>query len=179
MDNDVTKKQIILKCQRMLRAEMKVLLHEPALVNNDVSIANSADYTWDGLYSILQHKSPLLTSFLSTCIPKNSSRRKNILIQCIAILINSHHRSTIIQAVMSVILYLGHAGKEARFTTPLYISWCIIQQTQVYTRLQKMGMCLSSVSTRGIIDSLGKDHDNTVLDWVENLIPCTPMSHVS
>ena len=175
MDNDATKKQIVLKCKRMLRAEVKGLLHEPTFVNNDASIAYS-DYTWDRLYSMLERRSPLLTSFLSSCIPKSSSRRKNILIQCIAILLNSHNRSTVIQVVISVILYLGHAGKEVRF---FLCTFCDDYLLQVFIRLQKMGICLSSVSTRRVIDSLGKDHDRTVLDWVENLIPCTPMSHVS
>ena len=39
-ENDAINKQLILKNQRILLAEMKVLLSEPPLVNNDVTMAS-------------------------------------------------------------------------------------------------------------------------------------------
>eukprot|EP00731_Ephydatia_muelleri_P005134 Em0002g1310a len=137
-------------------AEMKALYSEQALLNNDLNIATLSTFTWDRLSLILHQKAPVLLGFLNSCIPRGSKRRKPILVVCIAILINSHRRTTVIQAIASVILNLGHAGK------------------QVYTRLQQFGICLSSYGTRHVVEKLGVDHDSAVLQWMEHLLPSTP-----
>ena len=40
---------------------------------------------------------------------------------------------------------------------------------QVYTRLQKLGICLSHMATLTAVDQIGRDHDKPVLDWVHKL----------
>ena len=40
---------------------------------------------------------------------------------------------------------------------------------QAYTRLQKLGVCMSHRSTLRMVDSLGKDHDEVVRKWQEEL----------
>ena len=50
---------------------------------------------------------------------------------------------------------------------------------QVYTRLEKFGLCLSSKSTLKLLDTLGMRHDEEVMEWVTALQVLTPTSHVS
>ena len=44
----------------------------------------------------------------------------------------------------------------------------------MFTRLQKLGISLSSSGTLRVIDKLGERHDEEVLKWVENLLPYVP-----
>ena len=48
----------------------------------------------------------------------------------------------------------------------------------MYTRLQKLGLCLSINSTLKLLDILGADHDRIVKDWVTALSKLTASSHV-
>ena len=50
---------------------------------------------------------------------------------------------------------------------------------QVYTRLEKTGLCLSRMGTWTLIDMLGRRHDEEVMKWVTALQVLTPTSHVS
>ena len=39
----------------------------------------------------------------------------------------------------------------------------------MYTRLQRLGLCLSYQGTLNAVDEVGKDHDSELLEWVEEL----------
>ena len=117
IENTEVRQRLILRFNRLLQAEMKALYSEQALLNNDLNIATLSTFTWDRLSLILHQKAPVLLGFLNSCIPRGSKRRNPILVVCIAILINSHRRTTVIQAIASVILYLGHAGKQVRLVS--------------------------------------------------------------
>lgn len=40
---------------------------------------------------------------------------------------------------------------------------------QVFTRLQRLGICLSHKATLNIVDRMGEHHDEKVLQWVQDL----------
>lgn len=67
LQNEVTKKQLVLKCQRMLRDEMKVLFSKPTLVLNDLDMHALSKYTFDELCSLLPTKAPLING-ISLCL---------------------------------------------------------------------------------------------------------------
>ena len=48
----------------------------------------------------------------------------------------------------------------------------------MYTRLEKIDLCLSSMSTWKLLDTLGMRHDDEVMEWVTALQVITPTSHV-
>ena len=48
----------------------------------------------------------------------------------------------------------------------------------MYSRLQKLGLCLSITSTLKPLDVLGTDHYHIVMDWVKELSKLTTTSHV-
>ena len=39
----------------------------------------------------------------------------------------------------------------------------------MYTRLQRLGLCLSHQGTLNTVDEMGKDHDSELIEWVEEL----------
>ena len=66
----------------------------------------------------------------------------------------------------------------------LYLRNLRIQQTfsflkQVYTRIEKIGLCLSSKSTWKLLDMLGMRHDDEVVELFAAVQVLTPTSHVS
>ncbi|KAL5506330.1 hypothetical protein EMCRGX_G007948 [Ephydatia muelleri] len=48
---------------------------------------------------------------------------------------------------------------------------------KVYSRLQKLGLCLSITSTLKLLDVLGTNHDHIVMGWVKELSKLTTTSH--
>ena len=47
---------------------------------------------------------------------------------------------------------------------------------QVFNRLHKLILCMSSSATTLLIDKLGVDHDQEVLKWRNLLLPLVPVS---
>ncbi|KAL5482242.1 hypothetical protein EMCRGX_G022542 [Ephydatia muelleri] len=84
---------------------------------------------------------------------EKSSRRQCTIAGVIAILMAG------VLLLTSLVLYSGHAAK------------------QVYSRLQKLGLCLSITSTLKLLDVLGTNHDHIVMDWVKELSKLTTTSH--
>ncbi|KAL5502833.1 hypothetical protein EMCRGX_G009668 [Ephydatia muelleri] len=143
------KRSMLRELCRMLRAEMKALLASPDFMMKDVS--SLRNFSWNGLYYTMKEKAPTLVELLQSCIPQRSTRMKFVMVMCAAMLAGTHKRCTSVQSYVSIVLYLGHAAK------------------QVYNRLQKLGICLSTFMTRRIIDQMGENHDQRVLDWVNSL----------
>ena len=48
----------------------------------------------------------------------------------------------------------------------------------MYSRLQKLGLCLSITSILKLLDVLGTNHDHIVMGWVKELSKLTTTSHV-
>lgn len=155
------RKPLLKRIHSMIRAEMKNVLRESTVTVRGSNREMFTTQTWESQYTKLQQLAPVLVGILEVCIPKHSSKKLCIMASCIAILVKSHGRSTLAQIFTSLILYSGHAAK------------------QVYSRLQKLGLCLSNTSTLKLLDILGTDHDHTVMEWVTALSKQTTTSHVS
>eukprot|EP00731_Ephydatia_muelleri_P021588 Em0014g179a len=73
---------------------------------------------------------------------------------------SSKKRKTSVESDVKVLV--THHDYEKQYTlTP--------SRKRVYTRLQRMGVCLSSNTVRKTIDMMGRDHDVAVKKWVEEL----------
>jgi len=74
---------------------------------------------------------------------------------------------------VSLVLYAGHCSKQVGviYTYILLIHFsdngCL--SMQVFTRLQRLGICLSHKATLNIVDHMGEHHDEKVLQWVQDL----------
>eukprot|EP00731_Ephydatia_muelleri_P002391 Em0001g2391a len=152
-------KHLLARIHKMIRVEMKNVLKEctVTVTNSDRDVFTTR--TWESHYTELQRIVPVLLGILDACIPKHSSRRQCTLAGVIAILVKSHGRSTLAHFFTSLVLYSGHAAK------------------QVYSRLQKLGLCLSITSTLKLLDVLGTNHDHIVMGWVKELSKLTTTSH--
>ncbi|KAL5516953.1 hypothetical protein EMCRGX_G002412 [Ephydatia muelleri] len=152
-------KHLLARIHKMIRVEMKNVLKESTVTVTDSDREVFTTRTWESHYTELQRIAPVLLGILDACIPKHSSRRQCTIAGVIAILVKSHGRSTLAHFFTSLVLYSGHAAK------------------QVYSRLQKLGLCLSITSTLKLLDVLGTNHDHIVMGWVNKLSKLTTTSH--
>ena len=79
-----------------------------------------AMFDWESLYAELSKRAPVLFSMLEAVLRRNAmegqSRSKAVL--CTAASILLHHRNeklSLIQRIVSMILYTGHSAKRVRF----------------------------------------------------------------
>eukprot|EP00731_Ephydatia_muelleri_P006750 Em0003g998a len=141
----------LLRINKIIRKEMSQVLRGTAYNIKKAQRETMTALSWANEYRTLRQKAPVLVRFLDACIPKESSRRQCTIMTCIGVLAKSHCRNTLLHAFISLVLSYGHAGKL------------------VYSRLQKLGLCLSDSSTRALLDILGTDHDKVVKNWVSEL----------
>eukprot|EP00731_Ephydatia_muelleri_P025731 Em0017g814a len=151
----------LLRINKIIRKEMSQVLRDTAYNIKKAQRETMTALSWANEYRTLRQKAPVLVRFLDACIPKESSRRQCTIMTCIGVLAKSHCRNTLLHAFISLVLSYGHAGKL------------------VYSRLQKLGLCLSDSSTRALLDILGTDHDKVVKNWVSELsLPTNQLSTV-
>jgi hypothetical protein len=120
---------------------------------------------WMALHAELSSKAPLLMSVLEAVTPtKRKPQKKLAHCMCVSVLLFARTKNmSLIQRLVSVLLYAGHASK------------------QVYTRLNYMGLCMSYKQSIRIMESLGKNHDQEIYTWskqLEDMIPTDPEIHV-
>ena len=92
-------------------------------------------------------------------------------------LIKTHRRHTVVQATVSIILHSGHTTKQVSYNG--HLLYYYVLKIQVYCRLRKLGICLSSVATWSLIDKIGRNHDEIVKSWSHSLEKSIPTDHVS
>ena len=181
LGNASIRKEIMQQFYRIIHEEMKKLYHEAKLLGNGLEGSKMLSNSWSDVCEDLEQTAPVLVSFLKACIPKNEGKQA-VLVACIGLLVNSHRRPTIVQKLVSMFLYSGHASKLVRLCMhdkfSIAFDWWIFI-LQVYSRLQKFGMCLSSASSRILMHKLGMDHDSSVLAWKEDLKKSISTNHVS
>jgi hypothetical protein len=108
---------------------------------------------WEALHRELCDKAPLLMSVLESVTPtKRQPCKKAALCMCASVLLFARTKNmSLIQRVISILLYAGHASK------------------QVYTQLNHLGICMSYEQSMRLLDSLGKDHDEEIYKWSRQL----------
>lgn len=57
----------------------------------------------------------------------------------------------------------------------IYTRWLYLQ---VFTRLQKLALCMSHCSTVRLIEQLGKGHDSVLVQWRDHIMPLVQVSYV-
>eukprot|EP00731_Ephydatia_muelleri_P003037 Em0001g3037a len=149
-ENDTIRQYMVKRLLKGLNREIVSLLSNSTLITTDCNIALK-QFDWGSLHNTIKSTAPLLHAFLETCIPQCSSMKQCAIVMCTVILLKTHRRNTVVQAMISILMHAGHTAK------------------QVYSRLQKLGICLSSTATWALIDNMGQDHDTSVKQWMESL----------
>lgn len=116
LQSAVMRKNLILRVQLMIRAEMKRILRECTCTVKEANREDMESRSWDRHYTSVKCVAPVLVGILEACIPKNSKKREDIIVSCIAILAKSHGKLTVFHLLTSLILYSGHAGKQVNTT---------------------------------------------------------------
>ena len=124
-----SRKRISLECMKNASSRQYTIQHFHSLINKELKYlcsdrvnfilqSNSIDsFTWKKLIDELKHYSPTLFGFLHACVKtKASSRQKNsdtVLGICAAILLKHRYfKMSLVQKILSIVLYAGHAGKQ-------------------------------------------------------------------
>ena len=154
-------------------------------------------FSWEILDCELPHKAPkapTLHAVLDGCVDvrrkackqRRARHNKNVVVRgiCAAILLRlRNHHLNLVQRMISPILCNGHDGKQVLYvvdctkmnkTAPLSLSLAF---SQVYSRLQKMLLCLSHKRVLSTLDELGDDFDEKVLQWQCNLLSSMSVSY--
>ena len=142
------------------------------------TIHSLKEIQWESVLDDLKCRAPVLLSILSAA----ASRRvggairtppPSILGMAASILMKARSKNMCkLQAMVGALLYAGHASKRV---CTLYV--CLIEYTvysckcmynfisQVYTRLNKLGVCLSHKAVTRIVKKMGDDHDKPLRVW--------------
>ena len=79
------------------------------------SVASIKQFNWDTLISELEDKTPLTLHLLQNCFPHQAKSEVTypVICMCMAILMKGRNQKMcMLQAMVSLILYAGHAGKQ-------------------------------------------------------------------
>ena len=176
MENTAARQHLICRFHQLLQGEMKALISEQSLLNKDINIATLSTFTWERL-SLILHKKSACTVRISEFLDTTSQQAQKTHIGCMHCYFdklsskdNSHTSRCISDPV----------SRTCWKTGEIFFIICssLVTYFQVFTRLQKLGLCLSSYGTRHVVETLGVDHDSAVRQWMEHLVPSTPTVQV-
>ena len=86
------------------------------------SIESMTDIEWDYIYSELASKAPLLMSTAEAAPIGKYPQRKPVVCMSISILLFSRNKTmSLVQRVIAMILFAGHASKNVRFVALLLL----------------------------------------------------------
>ena len=113
LNNGTLRKQLLQKIEMNIKAEMKAVCSDPNLLMGEIEVLKTV--TFNSLSAILKDKAPILMGLMRACIPKTSAKMQTVSLMCIAMLIKTHQSITVVQMLLSLILYAGHAGKQVSY----------------------------------------------------------------
>ena len=111
---DPCTRQVIMKLLgKEVHKEIRVMASESFLCSQ--SNDDLKEFKWDRLHRELSHKAPVLLSILvnatNTRIPRPNSHV--VIGICVAILLkHRNHKMSLLQKIISLVLYAGHASKQ-------------------------------------------------------------------
>ena len=144
-------------------------------------------FQWEDLVEEMQQSAPTLLGILQGCVIRNERKSRtgrsyrvkdeSIIWICTAILLRHHNpQMNLIQQIVSLLLYSGHAPKlvstigytlsQVCYITS--ITW-LYHSLQVVRHLQKILLCLSHKRTIACVDTHGKGHAGKVIQWKDRL----------
>ena len=110
------RKILIEKVGRTARLELTTMCSERV---NSVLQRSSKDvyhtFEYDEIFAELEEHTPLLLAVFKSCTrtSKPRSNQKAVIVMCMAILLKYRYgKMSLIQRIVSVILYAGHSGKQ-------------------------------------------------------------------
>lgn len=98
----------------------------------------------------LKRRAPTLLSILQAAARPARKPDSNPIVVCMATAVLLKQRSQqmcLLQSIIAMILYAGHAAKR------------------VYTRLAKLGICVSHVTSTRLIKALSEGYNDQVIEW--------------
>lgn len=111
-----TKKYIVEKVGRVARSELISLC---SVKVSSIMLQQTEDvydnFTWEKIYSELEINAPVLLSIFESCTETRTRRsnRKAVIGMCAAILLKHRFfKMSLVQRIISLILYAGHSGKQ-------------------------------------------------------------------
>ena len=168
---DPSTRQVLVKLfGKEVRKEVRSMASESFLSSQ--SKDDLKNFQWDRLHTELSLKAPLLLNILfdvtKTRVPRPNS---HIVIGiCVAILLKHRNpKMSLLQKIISLVLYAGHASKQV-CNSLKYMSIHNGCMLQVYEHLQKLNLSMSHLQLLRLVDKLGMDHDARVLNWRDSLI---------
>ena len=149
--------RVVTEVGRIVRTELQSLCTTKAQsILRSSTPAALRTFLWDKVICESKTLAPNLVQLLKTCLDDRTPTKKSQgdaiigLLVCILCKYRCPFNS-LLQRVVSLVLYAGHCGKVVRFT-----------------RLKKL--CASHKTTIRTLDALGSDFDASVLTWKEKLL---------
>ena len=108
-----TRTYVIRKVQSIVHKELRSLCSNK--INSVLRRADIRNFNWDELLNEVQFHAPVFFAIIQSCVHTTSPRenRKPIIGLCTAVLLKQKfHKMCLIQKLISIVLYAGHAGKE-------------------------------------------------------------------
>lgn len=116
LNDPVTRKYVLAKVGSIVRSELACMCSDKTdSILRSQSASDMKHFEWDKLLSELEAHTPVLLSILQSCTQTRRPRpnRKAIVGICAAILLKHRFgKMSLIQRILSVVLYAGHAGKQ-------------------------------------------------------------------
>ena len=112
LKNEAVRRFIISGLKKYVKVEMKQLCSDSFLL--DKGKEKLCNFTWNALDAVIKGKAPILHSLLKSCISSHSALNDQIIIGvCASILAKAcRPAASLIQHIVSTILYAGHSGKQ-------------------------------------------------------------------
>ena len=164
-----------IKLHRMLKNEIKMMCSNKvqSILRSSATCDNLKKFKWSELIDEMKIHAPLLFDILASCIPLSATNSEATICMCSAIIFCNHFKHmNLIQKIISIILYAGRAGKQvsAKCCCNGFNS-CICLIQQVYSRLHKLNITISSSSINNLINTLGQNFDAIVHEWTNSHLP--------
>lgn len=104
------------KVATIIHSEIKEMCtHNVDSILQQASCESLINFQWINLISELQKHAPTLMTILNACTKTRRQRenRNGVIGMCAAVLLNfRHNRMSLVQKLISTILYAGHSGKQ-------------------------------------------------------------------
>ena len=113
LKDHVTRNYIIKKLQIWINKEVKCLCSDE--VNSFLRNSEVSGFAWDAIVRQLKHHAPLFLAFMQACLYTKKPRKNYsaVLGMCTAIILKHRCREmSLVQKILSLVLYAGNAGKQ-------------------------------------------------------------------
>lgn len=111
----ITRMYLIRRVQTIVHKELRSLCSNK--VNSVLRRADIRKFSWDLLLDEVKLHAPLFFAIIQSCVRTTTPRENNksVIGICIAVLLkHKFHKMCLVQKLISIVLYAGHAGKEVR-----------------------------------------------------------------